>query len=82
MYLLLSVSYNTICPNTNMDTKYMTRTQRMAMMKTDENSTHGPKFNPFNVDPKDPFDVNRHQILSDSNVSILLELICLLHFFE
>ena len=37
---------------------------------TDENSTHGPKFDPFDVDSNDPFDVNSHQILSDSNDAV------------
>ena len=34
-----------------------------------DNSMHG-KFDPFDVDPDDPFDVESRQILSD--VSILL----------
>jgi len=35
-------------------------------------STPGPKFDPFDVDPNDPFDVDKHRHVFYSDVSIIL----------
>ena len=61
--------------------KSLTNIQHYNYISTDENSKTS-KFDPFDFDPDDPFDVDKCQTASNSNVSIIFSMLLYIHNYS